>query len=246
MKVLISIDDTDNLDSPGTGELAAEIARMIRARNWGETFFITRHQLFIHPDIPYTSHNSAMCFAANIDPECREMLIGAAGKFLLEQSAPGSDPGLCVLHTASLGDAAPLVGFGEAAKRVVLNKDDAYGLARRLGIHLSEHGGTGQGVIGALAGAGLRLGGNDGRMRGSLPLPTGTGQISVKDLRDHREVDAVQTLAGEALPDEAVIRLGNKVKTVMIEGRSTLLVAPDLAGGAVPWRSCSNQELKRY
>lgn len=246
MKVLISIDDTDNLDSPGTGELAAEIARMIRARNWGETFFITRHQLFIHPDIPYTSHNSAMCFAADIDPECRDEMIAAAGNFLLEQSAPGSDPGLCVVNEADLAETTTLVSFGEEAKRLVLTKDQAYGLAARLGIHLSEHGGTGQGVIGALAGAGLRLGGNDGRMRGSLPLPPGTERISVKDLHGHREVDAVQTLTGETLPDDAVIRLGNKVKTVLIGGRSTLLVTPDLLDGDAPWRSCSNQELKSY
>ena len=73
------------------------------------------------------------------------------------QSAPGSDPGLCVVATTSVSGPKALIGFGQTAKDSVLTKSDAYGLAQRLGIHLSEHGGTGQGVIGALAGAGLRL-----------------------------------------------------------------------------------------
>jgi hypothetical protein len=246
MNVLISIDDTDNLDSPGTGELSAEIARMIEVRGWGETSFITRHQLFVHPDIPYTSHNSAMCFVAVVDPDCRETLIADAGNFLASQSAPGSDPGLCVVVASALADASALVGFGQTAKGSVLTKNDAYNLAQHLGVHLSEHGGTGQGVIGALAGAGLRLSGNDGRIRRRLALPPGSPMLSVKALRDFPEVDAVQTRAGETLPDDAEVTLNDKVKTVLIGGRSTLLVTSDLQGGNTYWRSCSKQELKCY
>ncbi len=246
MKVLISIDDTDNLDSPGTGALAAEIARMIRVRNWGQTFCITRHQLYIHPAIPYTSHNSAMCFAADIDPACTETMIAASAEFLVEQSAVGSDPGLCVVRTETCTDPGALVGFGQAAKSQVLSKEDAYCLARRLRLHLSEHGGTGQGVIGALAGAGLRLSGNDGRMRGRLTLSGDASQITVKALREHRDIDAVQTLAGELLPDSTLINLGDKVKTVLLGGGSTLLVTEEVAGAVARWRTCSNQELKGY
>ena len=246
MKILVSIDDTDDLDSPGTGELAAAIARTIRLRNWGETFFVTRHQLLIHPDIPYTSHNSAMCFAADVDPDCLDALIAEAGQYLAETSAPGSDPGLCVVATEALAGRAELLDFGQAAKCRVLEKNEAYALAQAMGVHLSEHGGSGQGVIGALAGAGLRLGGNDGRMRGHLSLPDGTQQLPVLALIGHREIDAVQTLAGETLPEDTMVRLGGKVKTVLRGGRSTLLVAPALSGGSPYWRNCNNQELKRY
>lgn len=244
MQVLVCIDDTDNLDSPGTGELADEVARTIRTRNWGETYFISRHQLFIHPDIPYTSHNSSMCFGADIDPDCLDELIAEAGSFLVEQSAEGSDPGLCVVNLTTLTEPGTLIFFGQEAKRTVLSKDAAYGLAKRLDIHLSEHGGTGQGVIGALAGAGLRLSGNDGRMRGRLKLPAGAQELSVKMLHAHRDIDVVQTPAGEVLPDGAIVRLGEKAKTVLLGGLSTLLVVADESTGA--WRSCSNQELQRY
>lgn len=53
--------------------------------------------------------------------------------------------------------AADLVDFGRRAKNEVLTKDLAYDLAVKLGVPLSEHGGTGDGVIGAVAGSGLRL-----------------------------------------------------------------------------------------
>lgn len=246
MKVLIGIDDTDDPESPGTGELAAGIAAMIEWRAWGQASFITRHQLFVHPDIPYTSHNSAMCFSAEIEPDCREHLIADAGAFLARQSAPGSDPGLCVVTPESLTDLAPLTAFGEEAKRSVLTKQRAYALAHRLHIHLSEHGGSGLGVIGALAGAGLRLGGNDGRMRGTLAFPDKTALLSVKALRGQSGVDAVQALSGEALPDETLVQLGDKVKTVMLGGQSVLLLSPAPSGSDASWRTCTNRELKHY
>lgn len=246
MNILISIDDTDNANTLGTGHLAAKFARLIETRGWGKPSFITRHQLYVHPEIPYTSHNSAMCFSAVIDPECRDALIEEATRLIVQESAPGSDPGLCVVPVASVSDTSALVSFGQAAKGSVLTKSDAYDLAQQLGIHLSEHGGTGQGVIGALAGAGLRLGGNDGRVRGGQMPPPGVTRLTVRTLLTLPEVDAVQTRDGAPLPDDAEVQLGDKIKTVMIGGRSTLLVTPEVADGDQAWRICGKQELRCY
>jgi hypothetical protein len=246
MNILISIDDTDNANTLGTGHLAAKVARLIETQGWGKTSFITRHQLFVHPDIPYTSHNSAMCFSAVIEPECRDALIDEVADLLVRESAPGSDPGLCVASMASMTDASALVNFGQTAKGSVLTKNDAYDLAQHLGIHLSEHGGTGQGVIGALAGAGLRLGGNDGRVRGGQMPPSGAARLTIRALLDLPEVDAVQTRDGDTLPDDTEIQLGDMIKTVMIGGRSTLLVTSDLPDGDLHWRICGKQELRCY
>ncbi len=96
MQILISIDDTDNLESPGTGALASQIAADLESNGWGKSSFITRHQLLVHPDIPYTSHNSAMCFSAEIEADCLEQVISHSAGFLARESAEGSDPGLCV------------------------------------------------------------------------------------------------------------------------------------------------------
>src|SRR5574337_287771 len=102
MRILLCIDDTDNLDSRGTGALASEIAADLEKNGWGESRFITRHQLLVHPDIPYTSHNSAMCFAADIHDSSLESVIDYSAAFLARESATGTDPGLCVVDVERL------------------------------------------------------------------------------------------------------------------------------------------------
>ena len=63
MNIFICIDDTDNLESIGTGEVLEELMAALDAQQLAQCSFVTRHQLFIHPDIAYTSHNSSMCCA---------------------------------------------------------------------------------------------------------------------------------------------------------------------------------------
>lgn len=245
MKLLIAFDDTDNLESPGTGHLASQFAEQIEDRGWGTSSFVTRHQLLVHPDIPYTSHNSAMCFVATLNDCLPTTLIAEAGSFLKQASAPGSDPGLCVAQLDRLEDSAELLEFGRAAKQQVLTKDAAYQLAERLEIHLSEHGGTGQGVVGALAGVGLRLGGNDGRLKGRLQLGEVGELHSVAALRAHPLVEEVRGLDGERPGDDELVELGEKIKTVMQEGRSVLLLEAQ-TGGAAAWRTCNRKALRSF
>jgi hypothetical protein len=247
MEIVVCIDDTDNLDSRGTGELASLLSADLEANGWGKSRFITRHQLLVHPDIPYTSHNSAMCFAADIDPSCHGKLISHAAAFLARESAEGSDPGLCVVPVELLADRAPLISFGRLAKQSVLRKEEAYTLAQRAGIHLSEHGGSGQGVIGALAGAGLRLSGNDGRLKGHLAIESVNGAAAVAVIRSHADVDEVRALGGPPLSERDLVQLGEKVKTVLLDGKSVLLVEPaEGAADGIAWQTCSKQQLRGY
>jgi len=146
MRILLCIDDTDNPESRGTGALASELARDLEEHGWGKSRFITRHQLLVHPDIPYTSHNSAMCFAAEIDSAALHSIISHASTFLVRESAAGSDPGLCVVAVDRVRSPETLIAFGQRAKQAVLAKPDAYALAKQLGVHLSEHGGSGHGM----------------------------------------------------------------------------------------------------
>jgi hypothetical protein len=246
MRILVSIDDTDNLESRGTGELASLIADDLEKNGWGTSSFVTRHQLLVHPDIPYTSHNSAMCFCAEIDDSTLDSVIDYASRFLARESAPGSDPGLCVAVMDRLTSHEGLVAFGRRAKEAVLSKEVAYETARHEGVHLSEHGGTGQGVIGALAGAGLRLSGNDGRMKGGLKIPADNGIISVADLiSSFTEVDVVRSVTGEAVADDDRVKIDEKAKTVLLDGLSVLLVTPS-PDSSVPWQTVHRKQLKRY
>ena len=64
---LIGIDDTDNLETKGTGFRAREIAKLIINKLGGLVHNISRHQLFFDPRIPFTSHNSSLCLDVTTD-----------------------------------------------------------------------------------------------------------------------------------------------------------------------------------
>ena len=250
MRTFVCIDDTDSITSGSTGKLLARLIEIIEEKGWGRCSFITRHQLYVHPDIPYTSHNSSMCFIIDLDERYYDRLIDYTSNFLVHESEAGSDPGFCVAIPERIDNPGLLVSFGQKAKKAVLTKRDAYGLARFLGIHLSEHGGTGQGVIGALAGVGLRLSGNDGRFRGRLDLGEINEVLAVNKALLHKDVDLVRSLRGEALGRDDLIRLGEKVKTVLSGGKSVLLVAPEnntrKTAGKAQWRTCNKEELRKF
>ncbi len=247
MKVYVCIDDTDNKESIGTGHLAARLIDDIEKIGWGKCSFITRHQLFVHPDVPYTSHNSAMCFTGDLIESCLDELIDHASTFLRRQSAPGSDPGLCVAVAGGLPNPEALIAYGQKAKRQVLDKDEAYGLAERHGIHLSEHGGTGGGIIGALAGVGLRMGGNDGRVRGKLSINGAHDSASVAAMLRQAGIDEIRTTNGNPIDGQEHILLGEWIKTVYLDGRRVLLVKPlHRATEGPKWRICEKEELKIY
>lgn len=248
MLVFVCLDDTDRLGGRGTGALAALLMQAIEDYGWGKCQAITRHQLFVHEDIPYTSHNSSMCFTIDMDTIYLNDLIGYAADFLVRESAEGSDPGLCVAMPDNLEKPDLLTAFGLRAKRSVIVKQDAYNLAAQLGVHLSEHGGTGQGVIGALAGVGLRLGGNDGRFRGQLRVEAADGVISAGELRKHPRVDDVRSMDGIVLGDDDMVRLGEKVKTVLLDGKSILPVSPDSTASVrnTRWQTCTKEQYRNY
>jgi hypothetical protein len=247
MRIVISIDDTDNLESRGTGELASQIAEELEKNGWGISSYVTRHQLLVHPDIPYTSHNSAMCFTAEVDEATVDTIVTHAADFLARESAPGSDPGLCVAVVDRLHDPDCLLRFGLKAKKEVLTKEEAYKAARCTGVHLSEHGGSGLGVIGALAGAGLRLGGNDGRLKGSIDVATTQGMVSIGELLNHPHVNAIRAIDGSEVHKEDLVKIGEKAKTVLLDGKAVLLVSAaqgDTDGAS--WQTIPRQQLKRY
>jgi len=248
MKIYISVDDTDNIDSPGSGQLSANLAKDLLEEKLITSFSsISRHQLYVHPSIPYTSGNSSMCFAVDTRLDSVDAIIRHSGDYLRRFSAAGSDPGLCVVADDTTLDRSNLFAFGHDAKRLKLSKTEAYALAARYNIHLSEHGGEGIGVIGALAGAGLRIEGNDGRFRGWLqPGPPET-VLTVGELKEHPWVDDVITEKGNSLSDDTLVVLAEaKVKTVLRGHRQVIVVMESANGGAAGYRTCTKTEVKTF
>jgi len=245
MEIIICIDDTDNLESQGTGHLAEILRSDIEKLYGGKTTRITRHQLFVSPEIPYTSHNSAMCFKAEMDISHLDEMIDYAGKFLEAKSAEGSDPGLCVAVTQHVNDKEKLVKFGIDATKSVLNKGDAISLANELKIHLSEHGGTGGGIIGALSGVALRIYGNNGRFKGWLPISTDNKKITVERLINEYDIDEVRDINGDKPGMSDIITLDDRVKTVLLDGLSVLPVKK-ADGETVGRVNLSKDEIRKY
>lgn len=245
MEIFVCIDDTDSLESKGTGHLAEILRRDIETLYGGKTSRITRHQLFVCDDIPYTSHNSAMCFRGEVKAGSLDDMIRYAGEFLERMSAPGSDPGLCVAVADRINQRERLISFGNDATCRVLTKESAFKLAAETGVHLSEHGGTGGGIIGALAGVGLRLGGNNGRFKGWLSVKDADRSITVAGLLSNYEIDDVRGMSGERPLPEDTVALDERIKTVLLDGICVLPVKKS-AGEDSGWINLSRDEIRRY
>ncbi|WP_035384943.1 DNA-binding protein [Ferrimonas futtsuensis] len=226
MTLYLCIDDTDQIGTKGTGELAEELATRIQQLGLGECSAVTRHQLYVHESIPYTSHNSAMCFSIS-QPGPLAAIRELAIDHLNRESAAGSDPGLCLFQGEDGACRRALVDFGCRAKREVLTKEQAYEMAERCGALLSEHGGTGDGIIGALAGLGLRLGGSDGRFKGQFEAPGEGERFTVAQLLRETSLDQVLSLSHEPLSPTEQVNLEGKLKAVLLNHRMTLLVSRD-------------------
>ena len=248
MQIYLSVDDTDNLTSIGSGQLAENLTEELLHKGLVQSCSnITRHQLYYHDDIPYTSHNSAMCFTAFISPSSFNDLVEFSARYLQENAAPGSDPGLCIAENSNTLDKESLIYFGEQAKSTILNKDKAYFLASKAKIHLSEHGGTGDGVVGALAGIGLRMQGNDGRFRGWFNMGD-VGEITtVAQLCKHPFVSDVIDENGQSVAAQSPIRITDeKIKTILHNHIQVIPVARQAEPNGSEWKTLSRKEVKKY
>ena len=154
----IGIDDTDTLQSRGTGHLARQIAAVLSAEHTVRG--VTRHQLLVDPRVPCTKNNSSAVIVldGNGSGNTATLLEQVKG-LMLDDFQPGSDPGLCVASDVPTA----VTSFGRRAKHALVTRDEAQSLAADLGIALVGLGGDHGGVIGALAAVGLAASAEDGR-----------------------------------------------------------------------------------
>ena len=113
MNYLVCIDDTDMPGTKGTGWLVEDLCTILSEKGMATSAPISRHQLFVHEDIPYTSHNSSMCFELTLETAAIEPVIDLMAGFLETRSQPGSDPGLCVAGLTEDLDTTRLIEFGQ-------------------------------------------------------------------------------------------------------------------------------------
>jgi hypothetical protein len=236
MQILIGIDDTDNLESRGTGYCARQLANWLNEKNLAAPGGITRHQLLVDPRIPYTSHNSSACLA--VESGSILSVWDACCEYLLDAAAPGSDVGLCIAQTEQISE--QVMEFGRRAKQEVLTAVEAEQIAAGLPIRLAGLTGTGGGIIGALAGVGLRQAGEDGRFLWLPGLRELRGEQPAARICADGHIDRICTLDGSELAPETLVDVGEWVRPVLRGGRATLYVEQKERG----WYSLSKDKVK--
>jgi hypothetical protein len=220
MNLLIGIDDTDNLESRGTGHRVRQLANWLAENQLAVPQGITRHQLLVDPQIPYTSHNSSACMS--VETENAEDVWEACHIYLLRESATGSDVGLCLAFLESVTER--VMDFGRRAKLEVLTMREAEEISSAAGIRLAGLTGTGGGMIGALAGVGLRRAGEDGRFLWLPGLRELKGAYPVSQICSSAHIDQVCTLDGTSLAPDTLVDVGEWVRPVLRGGQATLFV----------------------
>jgi tRNA(Ile2) C34 agmatinyltransferase TiaS len=216
--IYVGIDDTDTLNSRGTGRLARSIAQAIAKKY--PVFGVTRHQLFVHPSIPFTSHNSCAVIHVEAAAEAQEEIFDLTKKMMLADFIEGSDPGLATAHNVQITPA--IVAFGQDAKTIVVTQQRARELAANCKIHFEGLGGTEGGVIGAIAGLGLASLKSDGRFLLKGKNRELTGVRSVQEILA-AGIDEVLTLKGEDVGNRKV-QIPKNATPSFIDGKAVLFV----------------------
>ena len=239
MKVYISIDDTDNKESFGTGKMARMLAESLVEQGLIGNPSVTRHQFLIHPDIPYTSHNS--CANIEADGEAKDMarIFDFSKDFLASHFHTDANPGLCVRE----GEGVPgeLVAFGRRAQTEVIGIEEARELAARLRLLTWWCGKTGQGIIGAMGGIGLRSTGSDGRFIGAEGVRDIKGSVTVSEICKKTAITKVVTSNGDVLDDEEMVNTLDWVRPDLVDGAIVLTVLKEEG----EWRTIEKAKRKK-
>jgi hypothetical protein len=223
MILFIGMDDTDIVGAPcGTGKLARRLAACLPegCRVTG----VVRQQHLVADAVPYTSHNSSACIRVQLDDrKVVAELIQTAVDFVRQHACTGSDPGVCVAveNAPALAD---LINFGMASTRRILTQKEALQAARS--VHLSGHGGTNDGIIGAAAAVGLTACGWCGRYIELDNLRDIPEKVRVAALqRRHMQVVSTDRDARVPGPDDWIVT-HRWIRPRLLGHRPVVLVVP--------------------
>lgn len=220
MKYLVGVDDTDNHESRGTGFRARELGRLLTENKIAKLISVTRHQLLFDRRIPYTSHNSSTC----IELECYDAgrMRDFSAEYLLKESAEGSDAGLCIAEESKVSE--KVIGWGLRAKKEIITQEEAREIAAAENVFLEGYTGTKGGVIGSLAGVGLRKYGNDGRFLWLRGMREMQGEFKISEIKEKTGIDKVLTVDNSILSDDTNVFLHEWWRPVMKNNKIVIFV----------------------
>lgn len=215
MKFWLAIDDTDDATkSIGTGKIAQIILKELEGKGAVMQYGVTRHQLLLDPAIPYTSHNSSMCMEGDCSLDA-DTVWKTAIQICMEYRSESSNPGICLYFPKDETDFPALIHFGRKAKKEVISISQAQNLADQTdNLYLEAPAGNQDGIIGALAGVGLRLSGNDGTFQGKKKI-SGLGEaFQVDQMIRTLGISFILNDEGDKLPPDAKVRVKEYVKII--------------------------------
>lgn len=234
--ILVGIDDTDIVGTPGTNQLARAILKGIGDTSRGA--IICRHQLFFDPRVPYTSKNGSASIqlphaAAGEIPSLAKIIREIMARWFVE----GSDPGLCI--ATQVPDIVK--EYALSCKSRVVSQEEAYVVAERSNCYLEGLGGTNQGVVGALAAVGLVSSGDDGRVVHldfwAYPEDTFSGPRTVDEILS-RGVTEIRNLSSGAYIFEGLVDVGKHLRPNWRGNRIVLYVEQQTSTEfSAPWRA---------
>ena len=229
--IIVGIDDTDTLETPGTNQLAKSIVRAI-ANDW-RCLRIVRHQLFFDPRVPYTSKNGSASITLESRGQAEPAKLAKLWELMMQEwFVEGSDPGLCVVETVP----QEITAFGRKCQSEIMTQGMARELAAAHGVLLKGLGGTEGGVIGALAAVGLAVTGDDGRVvqHGEWPDDL-SGFVSLDSLHQ-REIDVVD-MDRSTRVTAGFVDVGKHLRPNRRNGRTVLFVRQDNSTGEPAYRA---------
>lgn len=227
MKIFVALDDSRQLDGGKAGHTASLLAKYMEERGWGSSAIPSRHRLYPNPATGCKKHNTARSFSAELDSQHLEEFMAYACELIRSTGTPDSNTGLVVAVPELMDNPAELIDYAYKVKEEMVSKEEAIQFSGKPGLYMYELIGSGNGIIGALAAAGLRMTGNDGQFRGKLQVGTGEDYIaSVKEIIDQTYVEQVKNMDFENLDDIEQVRMGEKVKVVLLDDKYTLMVFP--------------------
>ena len=244
MRLYIGIDDTDNLETRGTGFRCRELAALLVSEGYGDVIGISRHQLLFDRRIPYTSHNSSGCI--EIETEKITAVTNVARQYLIENGAPGSDVGLCIIEADKISQ--EVLQWGLNAKKEILTQSGAKNLAQKHNIFLEGLTGTHDGIIGSLAAVGLRKSGNDGRyvwVKGKELRELTNTIFTIEELKKITLLQAVTDLEGNPISDKDKIFTAEWYRPVLKNNRITIFAESIKDNNDYEWSVLSKEHIKR-
>ncbi len=181
-RFVIGIDDTDapSGDGDGTSALARRLAAKAEAEGFATSLGVTRHALTDSDKVRRTDRN--LCYAVEIETD-RDVLDveDFVVAFVRGEASREASPGMALLSRHS--DMPHALAFGRRAQQEVMKLEEAERYAAEANVLLRGLGGSRAGMIGALAAAGLRGGGKDGRYTDLRGIRDLAGRVTAGQIR---------------------------------------------------------------